>query len=510
MRNRLTRLGLLIILWLAGCSPNAIPDRSIQRSPTNEGSSGEGNPSFAYRFKWVKCATVDLPLEVDCGYFIVPANHTDPQSGKIRLAVTIVRASAKEKAPDPVVFLAGGPGASATYSLADWIDQPFLRKRDLILVDLRGSGSSEPSLNCPEMEENRYDDPVKAAQSCYQRLKQAGLDLSQFNHTQAAADLEALRRALGIERWNLLGISSGARLALVMMRTYPQAIRSAILDSIAPPEVNAYETRPANASQALQALFQTCQADPRCSYTYPDLEELFYALLEELDQKPVTVQVANPFDGSQNTVSLDGQALANLVFEALYRKETLARIPYVIYEAHYRRYPAIGGLMFPRTQALFYPPSQADARKGAAESEGAYFSFECREETPFNQVEAARRSANASAFARYLLADVENVFKVCNLWNSGVAAAQENEAVQSPIPSLILNGQYDPITPPAWGQQAAQDLAHSYVYQFPGLGHAVLENDRCPRQIAADFLRAPAKEPDAACINRMKLDFWLP
>lgn len=505
MRNRLTRLGLLIMLWLAGCSPIAIPDRSIPLSATDEGSS-----SFAYRFKWVKCATVDLPLEIDCGYFVVPVNHADPQSGKIRLAVTILRASAKEKAADPVVFLAGGPGASATYSLADWIDQPFLRKRDLILVDLRGSGNSEPSLNCPEIEQDRYADPVRAAQTCYQRLKQAGLDLSQFNNLQAAADLEALRGALGIKRWNLLGISSGARLALVMMRNYPESIRSAILDSTAPPQVNAYETRPANGAQALQTLFQSCQADSRCNYAYPDLEGLFYELLGELDQKPAAVQVANPFDGATHTVQLDGRVLANLVFEALYRKETLARIPYVIYEAHYGRYPAIGGLMFPRTQALFYPPSQADARKGAAESEGAYFSFECNEEVPFNRVEAARRSAGNSIFAQHLLTEVENVFEVCNSWNSGLAAAQENEAVQSPIPTLILNGQYDPITPAAWGQAAAQDLQNSYVYSFPGLGHAVLENDKCPRDIAAAFLSAPAQEPDASCINRMKLDFWLP
>lgn len=420
----------------------------------------------------------------------------------------IVRAAGREKSSDPVLFLSGGPGVSATANLGKWINQPFLKNRDLILVDQRGVGRSEPNLNCPELEDERYADPVDAARACRQRLTDLGLDLSLFNSSQSTADLNALRQVMGYAEWNVLGVSYGARLALMMLRDYPQGIRSVILDSTYPPQVNAYETRVANAETALNGLFKNCAQNSVCNYTYPDLESIFEDLLDTLDQEPVQVLVDNPNTGESSAIYLDGRQMAKLIFEAMYRSETLERIPYVIYEVHYGDYEAIAGLLFPRTQALYYPSPSPRLEQ----SEGAYYSVECREEVSFNRFATAEGTVqqSGSTFSRHLLPAVETIFDICSLWKSGKAHALENEAVLSTVPALVMAGQFDPVTPPEWSQQVALNLSNSYTFIFPGEGHSVLETGTCPQQVMANFLKDPTQQPAAECIDYMGADFWLP
>lgn len=496
---------MLVVFGLAAC---ATPEDFPRQMDSSATPSTENRPSLSIRYKAVKCPTVDVPLELDCGYLVVPADHTDPSRGKIRLSVMIVRAAGREKSSDPVLFLSGGPGVSAAADLGKWVNQPFLKNRDLILVDQRGVGRSEPNLNCPEMEDERYPDPVDAARACRQRLIDRDLDLSLFNSSQSTADMNALRQVLGYDEWNVLGVSYGTRLALMMLRDYPQGIRSVILDSAYPPEVNAYETRVTNAEIALNRLFQDCLQNPTCNYTYPDLKSIFDDLLNVLDQEPVQVVVDNPSNGETTSIYLDGRRMAKLVFEAMYRSETLERIPYVIYEVLYGNYEAIAGLLFPRTQALYYPSPSPRME----ESEGAYYSVECREEVGFNRLATAKEAVqqSGSAFSRHLLPSVETIFDICNLWKNGKAAELENEAVLSTVPAMVMAGQFDPVTPPEWSQQVARNLTNSYAFIFPGEGHSVLETGACPQYMTAEFLKDPTHQPAAECIGQMGINFWMP
>ncbi len=465
-----------------------------------------------YSFKQVKCNYDKLPVQATCGYLAVPQDHNRPDGPLILLAVTILKARNPSSAPDAVVYLAGGPGSSATLDVEIWAKQPFLKRRDLVLVDQRGTGNSSPNLNCPELERiaSRFEatKTLEAAQSCHERLVKEGIDLSLFNSTQSAADLEALRQTLGYKRWNLLGASYGSRLALIAMRDYPEGIRSAILDSANPPQVNAFEEEAINGALAFQALFQGCAANQFCNAAFPDLPEVFYELMQSLDNNPVQVNLPDPTTGEDVTVLLDGARLANQIFTALYSVSSIELVPYVIYALHDGNYQALAYLYNEKVKSQRLRQEEEDL----ANSEGLFYSVLCREETPHNDWQKAQQIAQTGpTTAVHLLKDIRSLFDVCAIWEVETDDAGGNLPIQSDINTLILAGEYDPVTPPAWGQAAAQYLPRSQFFLFPGLGHTVLFDHPCPQSIIADFLESPRQTLDPACLKEMRgTSFYTP
>jgi pimeloyl-ACP methyl ester carboxylesterase len=481
--------------------------------PGELSQSGAGK---SYRFKWAKCDYGNLPVEIDCGYLTVPVDRTDPEAGRIRLAVTILRAqggihSETGAAPDPVVILAGQPGSAATLEVQNWLESPLLEKRDIILMDLRGTGKSQANLNCPELEDSHTDD-TNAIKECRQRLEKANYELEQYASAQSAADLNDLRQALGYESWNVLGISYGTRVALTLLRDYPQGVRSVVLDSVYPLEVNVYEELAINGARAIQTYFDGCHQDAQCAYVYPDLEQVTSDLIAFLNKNPRQVTVADPRTGETEEVMLDGKRMARLILEALNTPETLARIPYIIYETQYGNDHAIAGLMFPGSSGGAVQTAQQAKQERRAFTEGAYYSVLCSEEMGFNDrnaAEAAVREANLP-LARLLYNEVETMFEHCQAWNIKTATEIETQPVTSPIPALILSGEYDPLTPTKWAGQAAQDLPDSDVLVFPGVGHTVLNLGDCPNRIVAEFFANPVELPDTTCITDIQVEYWLP
>ena len=472
------------------------------------GASAEGEFGV---FEEAACEYEDLPdVDLECGYVAVPQNHDDPNSDTLWLAVTIIRSPGGASAPDPVVYLAGGPGGSATDDVEGWLDQAFFEERDLILFDQRGTGYSEPSLNCVELEGESGDKDVDAAQECRDRLEADGIDLMLYNSVQSAADLDMLRQALGYESWNLLGISYGTRLALTAMRDYPQGIRSVILDSVYPPEVDAYEQEATNGARAVEALLAGCATDAACNAAYPDLEGRFYRLLSALDEDPVEFTVFDPEYEEDMDVFLDGSELVNQLFQALYDVETIPVLPYVIdlidtgeYEEAYTA--LLGGN---DTYARLHQEDE-----DLSDSEGVFYSVECNEEIGFNDVGEARTAVAEfdSTIAEYLAVDVEAMFEICEIWGAGTALAVEDQPVRSDIPTLLLAGDYDPITPPAWAESAARSLSNGYLFVFPGVGHSVIDSGECAQSLVVAFLDAPDEEPDGRCVSRMgSPDFYVP
>ena len=459
-------------------------------------------------FEPVECDYEDLDAEAACGYVYVPVDHTAPGDDYFQLAVTILRAPGGAKHPDPVVYLAGGPGGSATDEAADWVEQPYLAGRDLILFDQRGTGYSLPSLNCWELEYEEEDaepEPASAA-ACWERLLDAGVDPALFNSAQSAADLDWLRRALGYAEWNLLGVSYGTRLALTAMRDYPEGIRSVILDSVYPPEINAYEEFVAVGIRAFELLFADCAADRGCRTAFPDLEARFYELLETLDADPVSFEVLDPWTEEEYDVYLDGKALVDQIFQSMYDTATIPWIPYAIEQLIQENYEeawillAGGESDYPR---LRFPAPQED--EDLSDSEGVYYSVECYEEVPFNRWAAIATAAEEldSPLVPYLLADMETMFEVCGVWEVAPAPAVENLPVRSDIPTLLLAGQYDPITPPAWAYSAARYLSRSTVLEFPGVGHSVLDSGDCAQSIGLAFLNNPTGRLNTTCLERI-------
>jgi pimeloyl-ACP methyl ester carboxylesterase len=242
----------------------------------------------------------------------VPENRDDPSSATVRIAVTVVKSRSATPETDPVVQITGGPGGSGLSQLGFWSTSPLLDHRDMVLFDQRGAGASEPSLDCPErdaalatnlgraepyeVEVETYRDALAA---CRVRLLEAGADLDQYDTESVAADLADLRVALGVDEWNLYGISYGSRIALATMRSHPEGIRSVVLDSAYPPGVGSLADLHARGDAAFDAFYDACAADAACAASYPDLESTLEAVVDRYNETPITARpISAPPPGS--------------------------------------------------------------------------------------------------------------------------------------------------------------------------------------------------------------------
>ncbi len=474
-------LGLLALAWIG----LLLPGRA---------RAGEPVP----RFEPAPCP-VPAFQGVECGYLVVPEDRADPASRTIRLAIAILPARSDAPAPDPVVFLTGGPGASALASLMSWRDSPFREKRRLILVEQRGTRYAEPALDCPKVDQALVENmtlalpagqeiarEVEAAARCRDRLQAEGVNLAAYHSAASAADLADLRRVLGYDQWNLLGVSYGTRLALTVMRDQPQGVRSVILNSPFPPQADTYVEMVPNAQQAFHALFADCQADPRCRAAYPDLEGQFYRTLEEANARPIAVAIHTP----PGRVQLTAKDIIAGFYATLRAPQTNALLPFVLSQ------------IAARNQEALAPMVESGLATLTDSSRGMLHSVECYEEAPFNPPEAIQAAAQVQPILLDYL-PIHFDLAICQVWPSGQAGPLEDAPVHSDIPTLLLAGEYDPYTPPSWAERAAATLPNGYVYEFPGVGHGPLKFLPCAQEIALAFLDDPTVAPAADCIAEL-------
>lgn len=462
-------------------------------------------------FEPTRCPFLTLPgRTIECGYLTVPADWSNPDSGEtLRLAVGIFRAQSSEPAPDPIVYLEGGPGGNALeiYGQAfDAIFGPLAQDRDFIVFDQRGTGLSEPALDCPEITRFAFDTlaedmetdealalQLEATLECRNRLVEEGIDLNVFNSVQNAADVEALRLALGYESWNLYGVSYGTRLALTVMRDFPDGVRSVILDSAYPLEADLYAEQPINAERAFTALFDACAGDPVCAVAYPDLEATFYAAVDALNAEPVIVNIGVPLQRDRYDALINGDVLIAVLFQSLYSAELIPNLPAMIADAAAGSYDGVGqlyGVLLANLNFISY---------------GMHYSAQCAEEVPFGSAEMVMAGAAdlPDALRAYFASSLESadgLFSLCAAWIDAAPDADENEPVTSAIPALVLAGAFDPITPPRWGAQVADTLENSFFFEVPSVGHGVALSNACAAGMAAAFVADPASTPDDACL----------
>lgn len=446
-----------------------------------------------------------------CGMVVVPEDHNHPGNGKtIQLAVAVFKSTAANPAPDPIIYLDGGPGGNSLkviqYNYASLVE-PLLAYSDVVIFDQRGVGLSQPALNCTELTDMTYatleknlstDENIQmslaAISQCHDRLAGEGIDFSVYTSAQNAADVDNLRIALGYDQMNLLGISYGTKLALTTMRDHPAAIRSVLIDSVYPLQVSYLDT-PLNANRAFNVLFDGCAADSACNAAFPDLKKVFNTVYDQLNATPLTVQVADPISNREIKAVVNGDSFVGLLFQALYSAELIPELPKAIYDAKNGKSPLLAALI---TQQLF----ELDYV-----SYGMFTAVQCNEDLAFDPpTKPAAVLANVPVqlrgFAREGLVD-PSTFAMCSAWAPTKPNPIENEAVSSDIPTLVYAGQYDPITPPAYGKLAAKSLKNSRYYEFPGVGHGAITTGTCPQDIAVAFFKDPTAEPDSSCIASM-------
>ena len=463
-----------------------------------------------------KCQfTIPKGMAISCGFLTVPEDRSKAEGKQIQLAIAIARGAGK-RAADPVLYLAGGPGSPAVRSTAGlasgWAG--FLGNHDLIVIDQRGVGFSKPALTCPEVESFTFDSlkhsyapgerasqEASALLACQQRLSKQGITLAAYTTEASAHDLEDLRIALGYKQWNIFGISYGTRLGLEYLRAYPGSIRSLVLDSVYPPQANLLTTIPANLNTALRRLFDGCAADPRCQQAYPTLESDFDALLNQLDKQPVHVNVSDPRNKKRIDEEINGGRLVEIIFRTLYTTTSIPRVPYVIAAARDGNFRPLAEL------------ETARLSRTLGSSHALYYAVQCASDiSRYNNAEAdtaARSYPRLERYARNLMELTPDVRQICSAWGSTKEPDRMQAAVSSAIPSLLLTGEFDPITPAGWADLAATTLSKSTVYHFPGTGHAVITRGTCPVSIMRAFLSNPNAAIKATCPSKAGSPEWV-
>lgn len=525
-------LGWAIMAVLLACSD---PERhaATHRTPTTtaetraaiattETPPARGTPVptpqvLAPKFEQGQCPfrpLLDAAVQsVVCGTVSVPEDHGTPSSKTIQLAVAVFRSVSPKPGVPPLVWLDGGPGSGSLdgtgNALGGSIARALLADRDLILFDQRGTGFSRPSLACPEVAQTKYElwkrqvstaeeDEIalRALLACRARLAGEGINLAAYTSAQNAADVNAIRAALGYPQVSLYGISYGTRLALTVLRDFPGIVHSVVLDSAVPVQANLYTEVYVNAQRAFDTLLAGCAANTACNTTYPNLGNLLTTTMQRLDASPPTVQLRRSRTGERYDLVLTGDRFASALFQALYATRLIPAIPAIISATHAGDYEpfvsAIGDLLLRDSVAW-----------------GMYYSVQCGEELRFvtrAEVAAAKASVRPEIAASL---GGETLFAVCAAWGAKEAAPVENTPVTSAVPALVLAGEYDPVAPPAWGRIVAATLRNSTFVEFPGTGHGALFAGSCPLSITAAFLRDPATTPDTACASTMLGPRWI-
>lgn len=509
--THLRTLGLALVtlaaLLLSACSlPWAHSNRPM---PT---ATGRATPAA---LSWGSCP---FPLSggyvagknVRCGYLAVPEDRANPSSSKIHLAVAIFKTPSATPAPDPVVVLQGGPGGRIIQDVAQAVVSGQLGltaqfgNHDVILVDQRGTGYSTPSLQCPEVVQIQYKTDVNltpaqqnAAQSqaladCHTRLVEQGINLSAYTTYNDANDIHDLIQALGYPQVDLYAVSYGTRLALEMMRSFPQHLRSVVLDSTVPAQLRLITSVPSSMARVFNTLFAGCAASPACAASYPDLQGVFYGLVPQLNAHPVTFQTTDLNTGKPYTVLFHGDDLVNLAFSTFYVSQAIPLLPKMIYQVRSGDYQ-VASLLY---GALMFDDSV---------SWGDYYSVECAEDV--DTVTPAQLAAAGQSFPPAIRTDqlmsLESEIPQCQAWHVKAVPSSESAPVTSAIPTLVMESEYDPVTPPANGDLVARTLSNSYTVLFPGVGHGAFIYNTCPIAVALSFWSAPTRQPDESCVASM-------
>jgi pimeloyl-ACP methyl ester carboxylesterase len=433
------------------------------------------------------------PLSVvgQCGWLLRPENPGEPQGRQIQIRVARIPARGRAAEPDPLVFFAGGPGQSATET---WpVVANALRKvnesRDILLVDQRGTGQSNP-LKCPQVELEKalaadWDDLAEATRAC---LDSVDGDPRFYTTTIAMHDIDAARAALGYEQVNLFGGSYGTRAAQVYLRLFPERVRTVVLDSVVPQTLALGTEHAKKLDQAIYRVLNSCDADSACRAAFPDTAEKLALLVRTLEETPAEVTVNHPTTGEPFSLTFDRDVLSSSLRFLSYSADTQAMLPLLVHEAAVAKsYDRLASQLLIAATGLQQSISQ-----------GMEMSVMCAEDAPRFPAEPPEND--------YLMGDLmeKAVGIQCGIWPRGPVPDDFNEPVTGDAPVLLLSGELDPVTPPEYADQVASHFDNVRHLVARGQGH-IATTRGCVGRIVSDFIIAGgAGALDTECLSRLQ------
>lgn len=436
------------------------------------------------------CHVKGIRQQVQCGSYTTLENYAKPDGTTLNINFVVLPAIDKSQDKLPLMFLAGGPGQAAA-ELSAHIYRGFneIRKtRDLILIDQRGTGKSNP-LQCEDsLEVNPYtslpeDFSVADIEQCLEKLKG---DLSQYNSENAIRDFDAVRAALGHKQVHIYGGSYGTRAGLVYMRMFPESLKSVVLDSVGPIEVP-IGLFGKSAEQSFKKLIDNCQNEPSCAAEYPALLTEFNAITDKLSKAPVSVEIAHPRLGTNTVFNINNDKFISSLQMQLYSMETRGLVPLLIHQAYIGNYKPLAGLI-------------AQSEGGMGVYVGLHFNIVCNEDFP--KISTNMKATDAdNDFAQGM--SLEMVAKVCSVWPKYQPSDDFYQTVDADIPTLIMSGELDPVTPASNGEKSHENLPNSHHIISKNNAH-IVASTVCGIQIVNEFLtQQTPKELDESCLEEI-------
>jgi len=439
------------------------------------------------------CRLPGLDEELLCGKLTVFENRETRTGRMIDLNVVVLPAFDQKNKSEPLFDIEGGPGAAASNAAMFYAKEgkEYRRKHDVVLVDQRGTGKSNP-LTAERVKKAPQDYlkemyPVDYVKNLRRTLEQHA-DLTQYTTSIAMDDLDDARSWLGYERINLFGLSYGTRAVLVYLRQHPEHVRTATLMGVAPTYLKMPLYHSQAAARAMDLLLQECEGDPSCHNAFPQIRADWQNVLAQLG--PARVQYSPDNKSAPVTVEIQRDIFAEKIRNWMYGADKARKIPFIVHQA---------------AQGDFTPFLHEAIAPGIPDfiADGMYLSVTCAEDVPFiDQAEAAKLN-EGNPFANYR---VFQQTRACSLWPRGKIPEGYREPVSSNLPVLIFSGNLDPVTPPQRGEEVARYLPNSRHVIIQEAGHGVdgLKDAGCVDRIIIDFMdKGSAKDLDASCVEHM-------
>lgn len=522
---------VLALLTLVVSSVGSVALVAAQDDATPDASAGAGAEPTVQSVECPFDATAkEFPKDlkegenVACGGLQVPMDHSDPGGTQIALFLVAIASTSDTPAPEPIVMLAGGPGQGGSLLLPLFSADvpapavsyaPLLKDHNVILVDQRGTGFSEPSLACPAEIElaqgtpvatpaggNIVDQGASLFADCDEALTDEGVNLNDFSTEQSAADLESLRLAVGADKLNLFGTSYGTWLAQQFALDFPDSVNNMVLGSPVPLEEYLFSGQLIGFNGALDEVFAGCAADTQCNQAFPDLDTQFSGAVAKLAGKPLNVPVEDPSTGKKTETPLDANTFLLLTYQMTFIG------PFVPYVSPFIAAVNGGDGELAGQIASIVPTG------GGGTTQGLFFAVICQDEAPFSTLDKDLAAAREAGVRPELLeagpvVQTATMYEVCADWKIPASDPVANEPVISDVPSLIITGTFDPITPPSYGEVLAGDLSNSTLVNIPIAGHdPVTTSGECPISIVVAFESDPAVELDTSCVDDLTMDFF--
>ena len=523
--------GMLRPLFLALLSVS-----SAQAQQTTDDASDSEPNLFArdtYRIDVLVCPFRERieyePGEIECGLLQVPENREDPDSRFIELHFIKLNSTWDDdeekdeddeesglepgRRDDPVIYLTGGPGAPAEYYVGRFKDHGIRKHRDLYILEQRGI------VNSGDFCENYYArnpavsnvDSIAAAakaaliagENCARNASNAGVDLSGYNTIENARDVKALRMALGFDKWNVWGISYGTLLGQAYINEDPDGILAVVLDAIVPLDARAdtISWRVINwYDRDLGKLDELCKADASCGDDFPELGERVRDAARATMDNPIVVDVEDIEVFPSGKAYILSDVAAFLPFTLFYEQSNYAALPAIIH--------AWADAIESRDETLFSALAIALAGGFFDGSQGMYDAIMCNDgyrEAMIDSEAIDRAEFPILTNAFSVEGDAERRAQSCIDLGMPPRSRDNFRAVQTDIPTLLVEGDMDPITPPPLAHIIAPGFSNGTYVEFPYAGHGPTRSVECAGDFLNGFYDDPAAEPDLSCVDEMEV-----